>query len=66
MNKTMLKTNFANSVSNVYSWQFNTIETPYQKHILGCCDLSERDSLESSLPLGRTVVTDSYRSSTNS
>ena len=56
MNKTMLKTNFANSEVNVYSWQLNTIEAPYQKHILDCCDRSERDSLESSLPLGRTVL----------
>lgn len=59
MNTAMSKTNFVNSEANIYSWQFNTIETPYQKHSLDCCERSLR---EPSLLSGRTLVINSLRS----
>lgn len=59
MNTAMSKANFVNSEANIYSWQFNTIETPYQKHSLDCCYPSMR---EPSLLSGRTLVINSLRS----
>ena len=62
MNTAMSKANFVNSEANIYSWQFNTIETPYQKHSLDCCDYCERGMREPSLLSGRTLGINSSRS----
>ena len=37
MNTAIAKINFTKYEANLYSWQLNTIETPYQKKSLDCC-----------------------------
>ncbi|VEP11610.1 hypothetical protein H1P_110060 [Hyella patelloides LEGE 07179] len=32
MNTAMSKTNFINCEANLYSWQLNTLQTPYQQY----------------------------------